>query len=135
MFQTDSKVFKCVFTQYCSFSLYLYNVRFKMLLSLLMNVFPGGSGRRRLLQRGQDERHLCEGMAQGEHSLSLSSPSPSLSPGTRGLPGNRRPLSVAHRGRKLQLEVWFDFNLNLTTYLLESGLSSPLTTWQPRRRL
>ena len=38
MFQTDSKVLKCVFTQYCSFSLYVYNVRFKMLLSLFFQV-------------------------------------------------------------------------------------------------
>ena len=37
------------------------------------------------------------------------------SSGTRGLPGNWRPLSFSDRGRKLQLEVRFYFNLK-TSY-------------------
>ena len=103
-----------------------------LLLFSLMNVFSGGSWRRRLFQWGQDERHLCEGMAQGSHSLSPSSSRSSWSSlpsssGTRGLPGNWRPLSIAHRGRKLQLEVWLDFNFNLTTSLYQVYL--PL--WLP----
>ena len=55
------------------------------------------------------------------------------SSGTRGLPGNWRPLSFSDRGRKLQLEVRFDFNLKTSyrDHLDLMDLTLPLT-WKFR---